>query len=165
MFIHFPFTESMGYTTHYPLNLFTHPTEVQGMCSNYMSGKVQSTYQLQPQSEWTHHWICQRKIHFPTVTSLWLSISAVGLSCTTKGTSHEFCCIWHSCLFTPFPLAAIAPLLLIVLTYPALQLLDKALEVFRKETGFLFKRQHCSNRKLTFDSMPEAGEQICLSHY
>lgn len=62
------------------------------------------TYQLWPLAKWTHHWICQHKIDFHHVTSLWLSVWW-DYHVLTKGTCYELCsAVSGTCVFShPFP--------------------------------------------------------------
>lgn len=53
--------------------------------------------------------------------------------------SYAVCCIWHSSLFTPFPLATF---FLVLLTYSALQFLDGGFE------PGLCSSEQCTNRSL-----------------
>lgn len=83
-------------------------------------------------SQWPskHQWICQHKINIHSLTSFSLAV----LSCNLwEHFSYAVCCIWHSGLFTPFP---VATFFLVLLTYPVLQFLDGS---FKPGNGSLFK--------------------------
>lgn len=83
-----------------------------------------------------------------------VTYSTRALMCYAVSGTHAFS---HPFLWLPS-----SPFSLVVLTYPALQFLDSALEGLSQETGFLFKREMHWHRKPTMLTLPGAGEQIFL---
>lgn len=155
--MYFPVTESVRHTLPL-LDLLTRPAKEQGSWSDDLSSKVQSTCQLQPVAEWTSLNLSAQN-SYPH-SHLLLPICLASLSVYSLRELFMCCAVSGTLFSHPFLLLPFSLFLLIVLTYPALQFLDRDLDVLSQETGFLFKR--ATQTAHTVDCLPGAGGWIFL---
>lgn len=114
-------------------------------------------------SKWQsgHHWICQHKITIHSLTSFCLAVLSCNLwehfSCAMP------CCIRHSGLFTPFPLAAFLPFIVHITDLPCIAVswllwrFGARKRVFVQESNALTQTAH------NVDYLPGTEKEIFLS--